>query len=235
MREVLRVLVDLQELDEDLYRIRRELERLPEERDRKRGEIDAKIQRVKELDNEILQVKMQEKEFDDAARASRQRIMKLESEASKCTDQALLAAYAHEVRTLRREISDTEDESLRLIERREAKDRDKSALGEQIEAEEADFAVYLANVEKEIAEAKEKEAGLVAKREERIGTSVPRDVRDTYEKLLEARDGMALAALEERTCQGCYIQVPTNIYVRLARGRDLVQCPNCQRILFMWD
>jgi len=235
MRDVLRVLVDLQEIDEDLFRLRRELARLPEERARRRAEIDAHIQRAKELQGEILKLQMTEKEADDAARASRQRIMKLESESSRCTDQALLAAYSHEVRTLRREISDGDEEGLKVVERRETKEAERKELLATIEAEEADFATYAANVAAEIEVAAKKEKELAAQREKRVGTAVPRDVRDVYEKLLEARDGMALAALEERTCQGCYIQVPTNVYVRLARGRDLVQCPNCQRVLYMRD
>jgi uncharacterized protein len=219
MRDVLRVLVDLQETDEDLFRIRRELARLPEERDQRRAEIDARIQRVKELDSEILRLSMQEKEVEDVARSNRQRIMKIETESGKTHDQALLAAYSHEQRNLRREISEI----------------DRNQLREGIATDEKDYAEYAANVEAEIAAASAKEAAKVKAREERMGNSVPADVRDTYEKLLEARDGMALAALEEKTCQGCYIQVPTNIYVRLMRSKDLVQCPNCQRILFMWD
>jgi len=235
MRDVLRVLVDLQEADEDLFRIRRELARLPEERDRRRAEIDARIQRAKELDGDLLKLSMQEKELDDAAKANRQRIMKLEAESGKTTDQALLAAYSHEQRTLRRENSDLEDEILRITERREALEADRGQLKEEIEADEADFAVYAGNVESEIAAAAQKEEGMVKAREERMGSSIPPDVRDTYEKLLEAREGMALAALDDQTCEGCYIQVPTNIKVKLMRGKDLVQCPNCQRILFMWE
>lgn len=46
---------------------------------------------------------------------------------------------------------------------------------------------------------------------------------------------MALAALEDRNCQGCYMNVPTNVFVRLSKGREIVSCPNCQRILFLYD
>jgi predicted nucleic acid-binding Zn-ribbon protein len=235
MRDVLRVLVDLQEIDEDLFRLRRELARLPAERNKRRAEIDARIQKARELQGEVLKLQMSEKETEDAARASRQRIMKLESESSRCSDQALLAAYSHEIRTLRREISDGDEEGLKVVEKREARENERKEILASVEADEADYATYTVNVDAEIAAASKKERALAKDREKRVGNSVPRDVRDTYEKLIEARDGMALAALEERTCQGCYIQVPTNVYVRLARGRDLVQCPNCQRILYMRD
>ena len=54
-----------------------------------------------------------------------------------------------------------------------------------------------------------------------------------YEKLLEAREGQAMALLDGRVCQGCYVSVPSNLYVRLARGREMVNCPSCGRILYL--
>ena len=56
-----------------------------------------------------------------------------------------------------------------------------------------------------------------------------------YEKLLGAREGMAMAQLEGRVCQGCYVSVPHNVYVKLARAIELVVCPSCKRILYLPD
>ena len=236
MRDTLRTLRNLQELDEDLFRVRQELERLPRERSKRREEIDAKIQRGKELDAEILQLRMQIKEIEDAAKAHRQRIRNLESaSATSRADQALLAAYSHEIRSLKREISEGDDEGLRLVERADAKQAERTALGAEVEADEQVFSELSGNIEAELAEAQKKHDELATERTKRLGEKVPPDVLSTYEKLLQARLGMALAALEDRTCQGCYMQVPTNVYVKLSRGRELVQCPNCQRILFLYD
>ncbi|MEO0649078.1 MAG: C4-type zinc ribbon domain-containing protein [Planctomycetota bacterium] len=235
MKEVLRTLRDLQELDEDLYRVKGELKRLPAERDKRREAVDAKRQRVTELDSDLLKLKMQVKEIEDHTKANRQRILKLERESGNTTDQALIAAYSHEIRSLRRDIAEVDDEGLKLVERIEALEGDKTALMETIKSEEEEFAEFNANVEAELAEAQAKHDKLAAERTERLGNGLPPDVQTTYEKLLEAREGMALAALEGRVCQGCFMEVPANLAVRLQRGRELVQCSNCQRILFSWD
>ena len=49
------------------------------------------------------------------------------------------------------------------------------------------------------------------------------------------RDGLAGVAdeLQNKVCQGCYISVPPNIYVRIARATEIVQCPSCDRILYL--
>ena len=236
MREVLRVLRDLQELDEDLYRVRQELVRLPAERTARREEIDGKQQRMKELDSETLQLRMQVKEIEDASKAARQRIRQLENASSTTrSDQALLAAYSHEIRSLKREISEGDEEGLRLVERVDAKQAEHDVLAQEVKDEETVYAEFSGNVDEELATAQKKHDELDAERTKRMGMSVPPDVLSVYEKLLDARAGMALAALEDRNCQGCYMNVPTNVFVRLSKGREIVSCPNCQRILFLYD
>ena len=74
--------------------------------------------------------------------------------------------------------------------------------------------------------------------EERSGLmtgGLQRDILEQYEKLLDAREGKAMALLEGRVCQGCYVSVPNNVYVRLARAVELVLCPSCGRILYLPD
>lgn len=235
MKEVLRTLRDLQEIDEDLYRVKEELKRLPAERDRRREAIDSKRQRMSEMENDLLKLKMQVKEIEDHTKANRQRVLKLERESGNTADQALIAAYSHEIRSLRRDTAEVEDEGIKLIERVEALEAEKGELSAEIQQDEEVFAEFNANVESELADAQAKHDKLSGDRSERMGEGVPPDVLSTYEKLLDAREGMALAALEGRVCQGCFMEVPANLTVRLQRGRELVQCSNCQRILFTWD
>lgn len=235
MKDVLRTLRDLQEIDEDLFGVKGELKRLPAERDKRRATIDARLQRIKELESDILKLRMQVKEIEDINKANRQRMMKLEREAGNTADQALLAAYSHEIRSLKRENAEADDEGLKLIERSDALEAERDQLQAQVDDEETTYAELAANVETEMAEAERKREALDKQRQAAMGDGVPPDVLHTYEKLLEAREGMALAALEGRVCQGCFMNVPANVAVKLTRGREIVQCPNCQRILYSWE
>jgi hypothetical protein len=72
-------------------------------------------------------------------------------------------------------------------------------------------------------------------RKKRGSSQLSPDILGQYEKLLASREGQALAELDGRVCQGCYVSVPNNIYVRLARFTELVPCPSCGRILFLRD
>ena len=234
MQDVLRALRSLQELDTDIFRARDELRRLPEERGRREAELDSKRSTIAELDRLLHDTKTRIKEIEDHTTIQRQRQRKLEGESAKGkADAALVAAYSHEIRTLKREISECEEEGLQLVERSTELQGQRDAHQEELDAAEAVFAEYAANVEREMAEANGRLEDLEAKRKARMSADVPPDVLGTYDRLLAAREGVALAMLDGRTCQECYMEVPPNTFVRLSRQADLVQCPSCDRILFL--
>lgn len=236
MREVLRALLDLQEVDREIYRVKEELRRLPRERDKRRVDLDAKRARLAESENEIRLGKVKMKELEDLATQQRQRLRKLETESmASRQDAASVAAFQHEIRGVKKEIGEAEEESLRLMEAAEAQEKLAAPLRAEIEAEQKVFDEFLANAEKEAAAAKKKLEGLMAQRKSRGVDQIQPDVLRAYEQTLELRDGLALAELDNRICQGCYINVPPNVYVRLARGVELVRCQSCDRILFLRD
>lgn len=235
MKVVLQALLDLQVVDRDLYKVKVELKRLPQERAARRAEIDKQVARVNELRAHAKQTRVRIKEFEDVATTQRQRVRKLENDvAATRADMSLIAHFQHEIKNCKREINNAEDQGLTLLEQVETLEKEAATIQATIDAEEKTFAELSANVEREVAEARTREATLEAERKKRLTqNSVPPEAIATYSRLLAARDGMPLAALEGRTCQACFIEIPTNLVVRVARGSELVQCPSCDRILHL--
>lgn len=54
-----------------------------------------------------------------------------------------------------------------------------------------------------------------------------------YERIFSRRGGVAIAAVEHETCQGCHLHVPAHICLELQRHPRTTFCPHCQRILFV--
>ena len=54
-----------------------------------------------------------------------------------------------------------------------------------------------------------------------------------YERLQKTRGGQAVAQVEGGRCLGCNMAIPTHQFQRARSGRDLVECGNCGRILFV--
>lgn len=236
LRLTLKLLQGLQELDRDLFKLQAQIKRFPEEVTRKRDKLAAEAAKLAEVEKKYTGARVRLKEIEDLTQTHRQRVRKLEHEAGEArADAALHVAFQHEIRTLKRDIGEAEEEGLALMEEIEKLKLDKERLaGAQAEFDK-EFAQYAANVDSEAKGTLEKAAKLEAERKKRLSSDLPPDIQSHYEKLLLSREGQALAELTDRVCTGCHVSVPTNIYVRLARATELVFCPSCGRILFLRD
>jgi predicted nucleic acid-binding Zn-ribbon protein len=234
MQQTISALLALQELDAEIYRLRDELRRLPEERTARRAQIDAMIARREETQRKARESRTKIKEIEDLTTIQRQRMRKVEHESTQSkTDMALLAAYQHQIRTLKRDISQAEEEGLALVSDADAVEGEAKRMQAEIEQAELVYADFAKNVERETAEAAKKLAQLEARRRERMNPQVEGETFALYERLLASRDGVALAELDSRICQQCYMEVPVNLYVRVAKGDRVVQCPSCDRIFYV--
>ena len=52
-----------------------------------------------------------------------------------------------------------------------------------------------------------------------------------YEQLRGNKQGRGVSRVERGICQGCRVTLPTHLTQRIRVGRELVQCPRCERIL----
>ena len=233
MQEILAALLLLQEIDTQIFRTQGELKRLPAERAARRTEIEKRTTKLAETKNEAMKLRVRIKEIEDQTTVQRQRMRKVENEAATSRqDMALLVAYQHEIRTLKHNISDNEEQGLELLEKAEVIDKDAAVLAADIEREQKVYEELSSNVEKELALAHKRLDDLHASRKQRLSGSIPPEAFSIYTRLITAREGVALAELDGRMCQACFMEVPTNVVVRVTRGIELVQCPGCSRIFY---
>jgi predicted nucleic acid-binding Zn-ribbon protein len=236
MRETLQALKSLQEFDTEIFKLRDELRRLPQELERRKAQIDALRARREETLRIARGFDAEVKEIEDMSTISRQRLRKVENEANSSRgDAATLAAYQIEARNLKREISASEEEGLALVEKSETQAREVARLDAEIAEAEKLLAEFRTNVEAEMAVANKRLGELLEKRKQRSTGSVAQDAMELYQRLILAREGIALAELDGKVCQACFITVPPNISVRVLRGTALVQCPSCDRIFYLRD
>lgn len=233
MQAVLAALLGLQAIDSQIFRAQAELKRLPQERASRKVELDKRALRIAELKREVMLLRTKIKELEDGTSEKRQRVRKVEAEAaSSRQDMALLVAFQHEARTLKKEIGALEEEGLGHLEKIESLEKESAAIASALEGELKIFAEFEANMQRETEAASARLNQLLEERKQRSGTAIPPDTFGIYTKLLAAREGQALAQLEGRACQACFMDVPPNLVVRLSRGSELVQCPGCSRILY---
>lgn len=234
MQPTLKALLGLQQIDRKLYQVESELKRLPAELAKREGVLQGLSGRTEQFTVKIGELRRDVKEVEDFTVGMRQRQRKLETESAKGKiDAAMLASYEHEIRSLKRGISEAEDEAIRKITLCETLESERGGIEKRLVEEQSTFEEFQLNVEKEASEAEKKREELLSEREvvSSDSDSVPADALDIYQRLLTTREGEAMAELADGHCQTCFVQIPRNLGVRLARGA-IVQCPTCTRILY---
>jgi predicted nucleic acid-binding Zn-ribbon protein len=132
---------------------------------------------------------------------------------------------------LRRHLSVVEDRDLEALARlesaeaslREAEAR-LAALEEAHRQEQQELQERIALLTVEIRQYEARRAAAVA--------AVDRDALGVYEHLRRAHQGRGVARLDRNLCTGCRISLPTATVNKARGGNALVQCPNCERILY---
>ena len=56
-----------------------------------------------------------------------------------------------------------------------------------------------------------------------------------YNTLKEKRNGIAVVLVKNEGCQGCYVNIPPQMYNEVQKHKEIILCPNCNRILYWED
>lgn len=223
----------LQEIDKDLFRVNSELERLPGELSRRQATLDNVKVVLEDKRKGIMESQVKIRELEDGVDVQQQRIRKLEKETMNNPDVSIVEACRYEIRNLKRQVDEAEREQLIHMEGIERAKIETQKIEDRLSSELEVFAQYTENVESELAVAKTKQEDLQGRREARMSADLDPQTLELYERLLVARGGEALAVLDSGVCQCCYMQVPPNLTIQLARGDRVIQCSSCDRIMYL--
>ena len=102
-----------------------------------------------------------------------------------------------------------------------------SALSKQIDLEKKAASTKVKSLDKRLGK-------LTSDREKRSG-EISKRLMHQYNFIRTRRGGTAIVASTNGCCQGCFMQLPPQLYIEVQRSRVMHACPSCQRILFYQD
>lgn len=143
-----------------------------------------------------------------------------------------LQALQHELVSLGRRQSELEEIELEVMERAEAVDAVVAHRREGLAALEADLAAVLAERDHAYADLDQAAVDAQAPRAG-IAEEVGDDLVGLYERLRGTRSGVGAAALRQRRCLGCQLEVNAADLdaIRGAAADEVLRCEECGRIL----
>ncbi len=224
------LLKELQEVELKIQGLKGDQERYP----RRIKELDEKIASEKEaalnekerLQNLEKERRQKEGELSDEGEKVKKTKGRLFDVKTNKEYQALL----HEIELMETSVSNREDEILGILDEIDELKGSVSKRESDLVAVEKETRAEIAELQKKLADLVE-EIAAVEKRREDIMKSLNPELIRAYETL-KARRGKALAAVRTGVCQGCYVNIPPQMFNEVQRNEILIRCPNCNRFLF---
>ncbi len=142
-----------------------------------------------------------------------------------------LADLQADIDQLKRQLAAVEDRELEAIAAVEAAEAELRSARAELDALEAAWREEQAEMKERIARVSLEVVDYDEKRHERAA-DIDADMLKRYDRIRFTHQGRGVAKLDRNLCTGCRISLPVNMVNKARTGNALVQCPNCERILY---
>jgi hypothetical protein len=227
----LNLLINLQKFDSHILEKQLVIKEIPS----KISEVESPFKKAQAaLDKlkhgqESLEKKKRDKErgLDDI----NEKIKKLKARMTEIKTNKEYQAHLKEIEAAEKELYTLEDEILLIMEEIDNSSKQIKSEEARLKSEKDKVEAFRETLKREVSEA---EKDLLAFREERakIVDVIDKELYNLYMSLIESGKGTAVAEAKEEVCQGCNMNIPPQLFVEIKRNEEILQCPQCHRILF---
>lgn len=165
----------------------------------------------------------------------------LHDESQKATDKRMrmnriknvkeLQALQREIDQIRQANSEAEEELLNMMVEIDGLKGEIKAKQETLLAAQQDWQQKQEGLQAQIAGI-EQAVDKASIRRQRIAQEIDASLMSRYELIFSRRGGSAVVEVAAGICQGCYMNIPPQLWNEIIRSDKVNLCPSCQRILY---
>jgi uncharacterized protein len=223
-------LIELQQADREIHRLKEEIAALP----KRVAAIEAKLAGTKET---LEKAKAAVKADDAAKRKHEQSIQDEQGKISKFRDQTLAVktneqykALLHEIQFAEQNIRGFEDKILELMVNAETRDKQVKAAEVELKAETAEIEKEK-NVARERTAEDEKQLAEWNGKREQARAGVDESLLRQYDRVAKYR-GTGISEARDHKCMACQVMLRPQTYNEIRSSARVIECDSCQRILY---
>ena len=231
MREQIEILASLQNADREIR-----------EKSGVKVVLLAEIQKKEEeIRTKCADIALFRAEWSEKDKQRQEKEQLLQEESKKATEKRMRMnriKNIKELQALQREIdqiklgnSQLEEELIKLLEEAESYASALRAKEEELRQLEAAWREKQGEIEAQVAGIERAVAEASALRQA-IATRLNRELIERYELIFSRRGGMAVVTVSDGICQGCYMNIPPQLWNEIIKSEKLILCPSCHRILY---
>ena len=231
MAEQLELLKQLQQVDGELFRLRREQEEKPQELEEAQARLADQEAKMKATEARLKTLQLSQKEKEVELQTREASVKKLQGQLFQLKTNKEYSAMQREIDALKADNSLLEEAILKGFDAIEQASNERQREQARLAEVQAQLRIEQARIEQELAAISEQIAELERRRKGVVPDVHPPTLA-TYERILNLREGLALVPLINNSCGGCHRRLPPQVINEVYLKAKLVMCESCSRILY---
>jgi hypothetical protein len=225
-------LLVLQDRQQKIRQIQAEIRTLPLERAHLESQLAATAAGVDVLKLKARQVEVERKKLELDVGTRSESIARLKTQQYQTRKNDEFQAISHEIERYGNEIQKLEDEELELM-------IEADKLKGEVEVAEKNARTTKDTISRQLTDLETKSKALGSqqqefeKERETLASKIDADLLDQFERLFNSKGDAAIVAVEHGVCTGCHMKVTTATASRVKAGKEIVNCEQCGRILYL--
>ena len=231
MPDQIETLKQLQAIDGEMFRLRKQEDEKPRELEQVTAQAVAAAARLKGAEARLKTLQLAQKEKEVELQTREGTVKKLQGQLFQVKTNREYTAMQHEIDTVKADNSLLEEALLKLFDEIDQATKARQQEQSHLASEEERLRAEGTRIERELTEIREKIAQLERHRQA-VAPEVPPQTLTAYERVLELREGLALVPLVDNSCGGCYRRLPPQVINEVYLKAKLISCEHCSRILY---
>ncbi|MCI0696022.1 C4-type zinc ribbon domain-containing protein [candidate division KSB1 bacterium] len=233
MLEDLKTLVDLQNVDSQLFAL-----------ERAKGDLPHRVMELKSQLDQLAKLHRQKAEALQAAQSGRRTAegaLQMAKERKKKYDNQLYSvknnkeydAVTAEIEAAAAEIDETETRILEAIEQEETLQKELAEQEQRLKAVQSEYEEQKAILAAREAETRSMTEVLQSQRNSLV-VKLRKPLLGAYKRILNGKDGLAVVEVIRGSCGGCLTRIPPQRVLEIREMSQIHYCESCGRIL-VWN
>lgn len=231
-KEQINALAKLQQIEIEIARIKEKLGKV----DQRFEELDVQLQNLSQMieqhESTIKDMNRQYRAYESDGRANLDRIKKSEAKLSSVKTNKEYQSSLKEIDDLKEKNSKLEDEMIEFLERIEEAEKELEEKNKAYSVLQNEIQTEKENIQKE-AQADRQQLEKLDAQWKTLAEGIDAELLAVFNRIkTNQKNKIGIAAVSNSVCQGCYMNIPPQLYNELQRGDKLQRCPLCERIIY---
>jgi hypothetical protein len=233
MKDQIKKLRQLQDVDVKIISLKSERQRLPEELNQESQSLEDCKSVLAQEETELKEMQVLHKEKEVALQTKEEQIKKLQGQLYQVKKNDEYKALENEIASNKADNSIIEEEILTLLDSIDEKKQNVEIKKQDVAGAQEALKVKEAQVKQRILQLDSEIDGLQKQKSE-MSASINKEVLNVYDRIIQSKkEQLAVVCVKDSACQGCFMRVRPQLVNEVILGKELIFCENCARILYV--